>query len=128
MMFAAYWMATADAAADPHSVLGHSRSGHGWQFGDVGEIHPLFPQLTSAAGARVQDHRYSYGGLGDLFGAGRLPEGEGALTRLAARAHRAADPGALGKGSCLALFLSGEPVHLATEVLDASLKLDQLTL
>src|ERR671918_2242333 len=119
-MFAAYWMATADAAADPHSVLGHSRSGHGWQFGDVGEIHPLFPQLTSAAGARVQDHRYSYGGLGDLFRAGRLPEGEGALTRLAAGALGLAYPAALGKGGCLALFLPAEALYLRPKILIVS--------
>jgi hypothetical protein len=57
-----------------------------------------------------------------------LPEGEGALTRLAAGALGLAYPAALGKGGSLALFLSGEPVHLATKLLDASLNLDQLTL
>jgi hypothetical protein len=92
--------------------------GYGWQFGDVGEIHPLFLQLTAAAGAEVQGYRYFYGQLSDLFRAGRLSEGEGALTRLATRTLGLAYPGAFGKGGCLALALSGEPVHLGTEVLD----------
>jgi hypothetical protein len=74
--------ATTGAAAGPHSVLGHSGPGHGWQFGDVGEIHPLFLQLTAAAGAEVQGYRYFYGQLSDLFRAGRLSEGEGALPGL----------------------------------------------
>jgi hypothetical protein len=103
--------------------------GQGWQLGDVGEIHRLFPpQLTSAAAAGVQDHRYIYSRLSDLFRAGCLPEGEGPLTRLATRTLGLAYPGAFGKGCCLALVLSGEPVHLGTEVLDPGLQLSQLTL
>jgi hypothetical protein len=63
----------------------------------------MFLQLTSAARAGFQSHWYSYGRLGDLLRAGRLPEGEGALTRLTARALGLLGSGALGEGGGLPL-------------------------
>jgi hypothetical protein len=128
-MFPTDFAATLGALADPHSVLGHPGTGHGWQLGDVGKIHPLFPeQLTPAAGAGVQGHRYIYRGLSDLFRPGRLPAGEGPLTRLATRALGLAYPGAFGKGCRLALVASLELSILGLQRLQAGAQLGDLPL
>src|SRR5919106_4156204 len=97
-MFCPDLVATPGAATDPHPVLGHSGSGQRRKVGNVGEIHPLFLQLSTAAGAGLQGHPHIHWRFGDFLGTWCLAKGEGAFTRLAAGAPGLPSTVSLEKG------------------------------
>jgi hypothetical protein len=127
-MLTSNYASTPRALADPHPVLGHLGLGQRRQVGDVGQSHLLFRQLTPTPGAALQGHRYIYGGLSDLFRAGRLPEGEGPLAGLAAGAFGLAHPSTFGKGGCLALGSSFQFCIFGLQRLVAGSQLGDLAL
>src|ERR671918_913973 len=108
-MFPANFAATPGATTDPDPVLGHSGPGQGWQLGDVGEIHSLFGQLATAAGAELPGDWHLHGWFCDLIGRRSLAEGECAFPRLAAGAFGLLGAGASGEGGGLAF---GTPLEL----------------